>query len=164
MPEDEIVNVDTSNDTEETVEINLDETTEESEVDVEKLQATNKKLFERAKKAEADLKALRKPEPAKEQKTDDVDSLIENISILKNMDDDEISDLKSEAKSLGVPIVSYIKSKSGQIHLKEIRREKKSKEASVAIGSSSPVFKKHTMEDLSKMSSEELAKVLPHAG
>lgn len=40
-------------------------TSPESEVDVAKLQETNKKLFERAKKAEAELKELRaKPAPA----------------------------------------------------------------------------------------------------
>jgi len=69
MPDDENVNLDTENEivleeTEETPEST--ETTEETPaVDVEALQATNKKLYERAKKAEADLKALKgAPKPA----------------------------------------------------------------------------------------------------
>jgi len=63
MDEQENVNLDTTNETvEETVETPTDtegDTVETPEVDVDQLQATNKKLYERAKKAEADLKALK---------------------------------------------------------------------------------------------------------
>lgn len=63
MDEQENVTLDTTNETvEETVETPIDtegDTVETPEVDVDQLQATNKKLYERAKKAEADLKALK---------------------------------------------------------------------------------------------------------
>lgn len=44
--------------------------------------------------------------------------------------------------------------------IKAMRQEKKSKDVSVNLNSKSPVFKKYTQEDLSKMSSKELEKVL----
>ncbi len=171
MQDEEIEIIDSPND--EVSATNESEGIDSKEVDVEKLIETNKKLFVRAKTAEGFVQdsdgnwvKKQKPQPAVKSElsaVDDVETLIENISVLKGLEDDEISDLKLEAKSLGVPVVKYIKSKAGQIHLKEVRREKKSKEASPEIGSSSPIFKKHTEQDLKSMSSDELAKILPHA-
>ena len=62
MDDENNVNLDTQNETvEETEETPIDIILEDetSDVDVEQLQATNKKLFERAKKAEAEVRALR---------------------------------------------------------------------------------------------------------
>lgn len=41
-----------------------------------------------------------------------------------------------------------------------IRQQEKSKNASESLASKSPVFKKYTSEDLSKMSSSDMEKVL----
>lgn len=43
------------------------------------------------------------------------------------------------------------------------RAEKKSKDASPPSSPKSPVYQKYTQEDLGKMTSEELRKILPHA-
>lgn len=50
MSDDNIVNIDTSNDTAGELDINLDDTS--TEVDVDALKEQNKRLFARAKKAE----------------------------------------------------------------------------------------------------------------
>jgi len=44
-----------------------------------------------------------------------------------------------------------------------MRQEKKSKDASPASSPKSPVYQKYTQEDLGKMTSAELSKILPHA-
>lgn len=54
-----------------------------------------------------------------------------------------------------------VDSKLVQSAIKAMRNEKKSKEASPALTSKSPVYKKFTQEDLSNMSASELAKILP---
>lgn len=104
-----------------------------------------------------------KPLPTKKAEGIDPDSVIETISALRNIQDDEISVLESEASTLGVPLIKYVKSESGKTLLKNIRDEKKSKDANPNISTKSPVFKKHTVEDLNKMTAAELEKILPHA-
>lgn len=46
--------------------------------------------------------------------------------------------------------------------IEKLREKKKSKDASSEHRSKSPVYKKYTQADLDKMSSAELAKILPH--
>lgn len=58
------------------------------------------------------------------------------------------------AKALKNPVV--------QSAIKAMRAEQKSKDATDTVSSKSPVFKKFTQQDLSKMSSSELEKILPH--
>jgi hypothetical protein len=57
------------------------------------------------------------------------------------------------AKALKNPVV--------QSAIKAMRAEQKSKDATESVSSRSPVFKKFTQDDLSKMSSAELEKILP---
>lgn len=99
--------------------------------------------------------------PLTTQNSFDELSVVNVVSALKGLEDDEISVLESEAKDLNVPLMKFIKSKAGKTLLDGIRREKKSKEASDVPESKTPVFKKHTYEDLKKMSSAELSKILP---
>lgn len=67
---------------------------------------------------------------------------------------DEIMELGG-AKVLGSKLV--------QSAIKAMRAEKKSKDATPEFSAKSPVYKKHTQEDLNGMSSAELEKILPHA-
>lgn len=85
---------------------------------------------------------------------------IDTLFLIKDLGADEYVALKEEADDLGVPLERYLTSQSGKSVLGKMRQEKKSKESSVALNSKSPVFKKFTQEDFSKMSSAEMEKVL----
>ena len=87
---------------------------------------------------------------------------IDTLFLIKDLAADEYVTLKEEADDLGVPLDRYLTSQSGKSVLGKLRQEKKSKEASVSLNSKSPVFKKFTQEDLSKMTAAELEKILPH--
>lgn len=56
-----------------------------------------------------------------------------------------------------------LESKLVQSAIKQMRADKKSKEADSTFSAKSPVYKKHTMDELKGMSSAELEKILPHA-
>jgi hypothetical protein len=105
MQDDENVIIDTPIDTEETVET----PTTETEVDVEQVQATNKRLFERAKKAEAELKALKQgnlPKPeAKPQANAPLIDVDERILKANGMPDELLSELRVIAALRGVSVI-----------------------------------------------------------
>ena len=105
MQEDENVIIDTPIDTEETVET----PTTETEVDVEQVQATNKRLFERAKKAEAELKALKQgnlPKPeAKPQANAPLIDVDERILKANGMPDELLAELRVIAALRGVSVI-----------------------------------------------------------
>jgi len=165
--------VDSTNDTAsatETEETSTEESTdtaEESEVDVNKVLETNKRLFERAKKAEAEKKELAEKVRLLSQKKDEssasFDPLVDAVLAVKSLEPDEITELGSEARTLGLDPVKYIKSTAGKAHLSQIRSAKKSKEASPETPGRSPVYKKYTQADLSKMSVAELEKIIPRS-
>ena len=137
----EIENLDSTNETvEETVETpESAETTEETpEVDVEQLQATNKKLYERAKKAEADLKVLKSAEakPASPQNVE------ETVLLAQGLPEELLGELKvisqlrkvSLIKGQADPIFVAIKEKFE----KDKKREDASLPASRGSGSIKP--------------------------
>lgn len=136
-----------------------------------KLQETNKRLFVRAKKAEEELKAIKAQKQVVKQEEDinnnqqnySPENLYENLFEVKNLEKDEFLTLSSEAKSLGVDPLRYMKSNAGKVHLEAIRKEAKSKDASNETPSVSRVFQKFTQDDLNGMSSAELEKILPKA-
>jgi len=138
---------------EETVE-NNEETQEDDSVTLTKQEY--KKLQRRALayQANKDVKVESTPQPKQEGHS------IDTLFLIKDLGADEYVTLKEEADDLGVPLEKYLISNSGKSVLSKIRQEKKSKEASVSLNSKSPVFKKYTQEDLSKMSSKEMEKIL----
>lgn len=108
MAEEKDETIDSSNDTEETVipEGSTDEETleTESEVDVAQLQATNKKLFERAKKAEAEnkvLKGTKKPAEAQASPT----NVEETVLLANGMDEELLEKLKKVAQVNGTTLI-----------------------------------------------------------
>lgn len=140
MDEDENVILDTPNETvEETVETPADSTEETLEtpaVDVEQLQATNKKLFERAKKAEADLKALK---GTAQQASPNVE---ETVLLATGMPEALLSELKAVA---AVRKVSLLKAQADPIFVavkekfeKDQKREDASLPASRGAGAVKP--------------------------
>lgn len=104
------VNLDTSNEeVTETVETPAAETTDETletqpEVDVAQLQATNKKLFERAKKAEAEAKALREGTKASSVAPSKASphNVEETVLLAQGMPDELLASLKKVAAVEGI--------------------------------------------------------------
>ena len=68
------------------------------------------------------------------------DTLADNLAVLRNLGDDEVNDLRAEAKALDLDPIKYIKSKAGQAHLKEYRAGKQSNEATPTPSNRVPVF------------------------
>lgn len=129
MQEDETVILDTPNETDETVETTV-ETTDE-EVDTEQLQATNKKLFERAKKAEAELKALKQVAPkAPTQQTPSVD-VDERILKAQGMSDELLGELRVIAALRGVSVIDAQKDHLFVATKEKFDKDSKSKAASL---------------------------------
>ncbi len=104
----------------------------------------------------------RKPEVEQQpvQKTDSSDSYLEEVFLVKDLSQTEYESLKNEADDLGVSFKKLLSSESGKTILSKIRQESKSKDSMEKLTSKSPVYKKFTQEDLSKMSSVEMEKVL----
>lgn len=129
-------NVDSINDTEETVQpedSTEDETLEtEPEVDIAQLQATNKKLFERAKKAEADLKALKSAkQPVKQKQASSSVDVEETILLANGMDEELVEQLKKVAQVQGL---SLIKAQNDPIFVavkEKFEKDKKQEQASM---------------------------------
>lgn len=94
----------------------------------------------------------------KEVETSDVSS--ERFERLELRADGYSSDEIDEIMELGGSKV--LKTKIVQSAIKAMRQEKKSKDASESPDSKSPVYKKFTQDDMNKMSSKELEKILPH--
>lgn len=131
MENEEDVIVDTTNDTEESVETQEETETEgEPEIDVEKLLATNAKLFARAKEAEAKLKELA---PKKDQtQTQATPSNVEEVVLLANgMPEELLAQLKKVALVNGT---SLIKAQNDPIFVavkEKFEKDQKREEASL---------------------------------
>jgi hypothetical protein len=169
-------NLDSTNETADNdTDITIDDTLD-ADAKVAVLEDRNRKLFERAKKAEGFTKQSdgswvkkEKPQPKQDstltesKSAPDTRSLYEQVSLLKNLEQDEMNELESEAKDLGVDVVKYLKSNSGKNHLATIRKERKSKEASPEIANASPILRKYTQNDISNMSAAELERAIKNA-
>lgn len=88
--------------------------------------------FERLKKAEKELEELKPKLVEKGESSVDFDALANLVSATKDLAREELSELTSEAKSLGIDPMKYLSSKAGQAHLGEIRRASKSLNANPA--------------------------------
>ena len=135
--ENENVELETSNESvEETVEtpvvLDTEDTPAASEVDVEQLQATNKKLYERAKKAEADLKAYKTSSPAPTSKQASPASVEETVLLAQGMSEELLNELKAVAKARG--IASLIKAQNDYLFVaakEKFEKDKKAKDSSM---------------------------------
>jgi hypothetical protein len=156
--------IDSTTDTE--IDQNVD-TTLDAEAQLEALKETNRKLFERAKKAEGKLKEVK---PQKEI-INSGESTINPMDIIRGdafklhregYDEDDIDlILRNGGRKI-------LQDKNNAITLGlEIKREQREAERAAGQTSSSAglseVERKYTTEQLSNMSLEELKKILPHA-
>jgi hypothetical protein len=103
----------------------------EAEVDVEQLQATNKKLYERAKKAEADLKAAKLAAPPQQASPTNVE---ETVLLANGMPEDLMKELKAVA---AVRKVSLIKAQTDPIFVAvKVQYEKDQKQEAASLPAS----------------------------
>lgn len=143
---------------EETAEVN-----ETPVVDSDELARKNKELYERAKKAEAELKTLKQqkpkgdeqptnPSPASPEMTD----RLERAELrLEGYSADEVDEIMTLG---GVKALNNELIKAG---IEAKRKERKSLEATPTNSAKSPMYKQYTEAELRKMSSEDLEKILP---
>lgn len=141
--------------TQEEVDNNQEETQDEDTITLSKSEYKKLTRQSLAYKANKGKEVESKPQPKQDGHS------IDTLFLIKDLAADEYVTLKEEADDLGVPLEKYLTSTSGKSLLGKVRQEKKSKEASVALNSKSPVYKKFTQDDLGKMSSKEMEKILP---
>jgi len=126
--------IETEEETVETPEEETEEVAETSEVDIAQVQATNKKLYERAKKAEAELKALRGNPIAKKSASASPQNVEEVVLQAQGMTDELLTELKAVASVRGT---SLIKAQADPLFVaikEKLEKDKKHQEAS--LGSS----------------------------
>ncbi len=99
---------------------------EPSEIDVAQLQATNKKLYERAKNAEAALKAA-KANPAPSQPA----NVEESVLRANGVDEELIEELKLRAPGHGGSLIKAQKDPKYIAVKEKFEKDQKSKEASL---------------------------------
>lgn len=162
MADEQEVNLDTPNEeVTETIETPTDtegETLETPEVDVAQLQATNKRLFERAKKAEAQLKA---------SKGSVVDSTaspqlnVEEIVLLANgMSEELLTELRAVAQ---VRKIGLIKAQNDPIFVavkEKFEKDQKQKDASLPASRGSGPVKAQKTFTTAGLSREEHKKMV----
>lgn len=136
--DDETEVIDSSTDTEDTETEGTE--TEETQVDVAKLQETNKKLFERAKKAEAELKAQKEkaPQTQTQQAPADID---ERILKSQGMNDEMLTQLKKIAQIEGVSLIDAQSSDLFVAVKDKFEREQRAKAAQMPTSRGSGVQK-----------------------
>lgn len=128
--------------------LNVEDTEEESQEetpDVADLQEKNKKLFNRAKTAETELKTLKaklaeKDKPVEApQPTNDSLSREEAILIAQGMDEQDLDELKDIAKAKGLPLLKAKDTPIFQAYLDAREAEKKKEKARLSTSKGSQV-------------------------
>lgn len=137
--------------TEEELDLNLDEGQEEEDDSV----SISKSEFSKLKRKAMAYDSTKTAKPAPRVEIGDKDERFERLELRADgYSKDEID----EIMSLGGTKV--LDTKLVQSAIKYMRAENKSKNEKEPLSSKSPVYKKFTQEDLSKMSSAEMEKIL----
>lgn len=142
--QDNNVELDTTNEpteevdkTEEVEETVVDTETDDPAVDTAKLKEANKRLFERAKKAEAEAKELKaKASKPSNQPVQQVDS-DELRLIAKGLSDEEIDTAKVIAKGKGISLVDSLKDPMFVAFQKEVKEQQARDNAKLGASSGS---------------------------
>lgn len=156
--ENEFENINSSNDeTTEEVADTLEETTTEAvedtteEVDVEALKAQNKKLFERAKKAEAETKKLKQVGVKKEEEPSKPSLSAKDIIAIRDLHEEDAEYLLEESQLRRKPLSDLKKDPYYKAILQVRAEERKSAEATHS-GKSRSGTSKLTSEQIVEMS------------
>lgn len=102
---------------------------------------------ESLKKAQTQLTS---EQPQDQSKGLDFDSIADSLNVLRELNSEEFTELRNEARNLGIDPAKYLKSKAGQSHLKEYRQEMKSKQAAPAPSGRIPVYNGKPVNDILK--------------
>lgn len=115
----------------------------------------------RAEKAENELKEIKdalEAAASQEEQTQEpltaqgnpvqFDSLAENLSVLRNLDDDEVAELQTEAKSLGVDPVKFAKSSAWKAQLETLRANKQEEQQTPEPSHRTAVYEGKTFADV----------------
>lgn len=151
---------------EEVLDVETEETTDEEVAEDENVTLTKAEFSKLNRKAKAYDATKPKKEEVKERtdlstKAEPSNEKLERLERMELRLDGYSKEEVDEIMELGGTKV--LGSKFVQSAIKAMRAEKKSTSADANFSAKSPVFKKYTQEDLSKMSSTELAKILPHS-
>ena len=122
------------------------EPVESDEIEAEKLRELNKKLFERAKKAEAEAKAL-KMERAKldevSKSAQDIKAqlnpelIAKEIRLLATLEDEEITEAKDIARGKNISLEEALKTKSFLAFQRELKIEERKEKAKLSASKGS---------------------------
>lgn len=155
------------NETENLDSLNLDEeiNLEEPSEDVEKIKELNKKLYARAKQAEADKKVMAEQLKAKPQEINRTEYTLNDEVVDLRLDGYTKADVEFIMKNGGRKTLedkdSYV-SIAINTRKEQARAEQESNKLTDTTGKSE-LERKYTPEMLQNMSKEELKKILPHA-
>lgn len=164
--EDEIVLQDTQEPVEESqIQEQEIETTEieAPEIDVDEVVQKNKELYARLKKTEAELKQFKSTPkeqqvPSTTNTSPDLDSRFERIELKTEGYSAEEVDFIMKNGGRSATQNEFVKAA-----ITSMRAKNRSEEATPTSSAKSPVYKRHTRDELMNMSTEDLEKLLPHA-
>lgn len=141
----------------ETVEDEVD-SIEEADEDTVPMNKTELNRLRRKAIAYDSLKSQPKQAPIKSEAPSS--DYMDDVFMVKDLSQSEYQVLKDEAADLGIPFKKYVVSQSGKTLLDKTRSVEKSRNASTDVTSKSPVYKKFSQDDLSKMTAKEMEKIL----
>ena len=142
---------------------NLD--AEDQEESLESLKQKFEDQRKRAEKAEAEAKEYKgtletlaqeinqNPEPEPEQlptqeKGIGFDDLADNLAVLKPLEQEEVEELRSQARELGVDPIKFAQSKAWKAHLDALRVNKKAEDNTPVPSNRTAIFDGKSFEDI----------------
>jgi len=145
---------------------NVEEPVADTETeDIEKIKESNKRLFERAKKAEAEAKLLKAErlkaeEQAKVQPINNSDYLLreEGILIAQGMEADDLDELKAVAKAKDLSLLKAKDTPLFQGYLERAEADRKKEKAKLSASRGSSVKQEKSITQLTREEHEALAK------
>lgn len=132
-----------------------EETTEEVESQEETTQSVPYDRFskevKRRKELEEQLASFEKEKPEqlpKKEVKSQFDDLADNLSVLKPLETDEIEELRSQAKDLGVDPIKFAQSSAWKAHLDNFKSNKKAEDTTPEPSNRTAVFEGKTFADI----------------
>lgn len=137
---------------------NVEETsTDESsnDEDLNKLSETNKKLYIRAKKAEEELKRIKKElttdQPKTEAKTGDLTDMREEIKLYaQGLSDEDVEMVKKIAKIENISLTEAKNSATYNIYKEKLERQKKEELSNLGASKSSNTKKEKSVSEMTR--------------
>lgn len=96
----------------------------------------------------ASLQPKEEPALPTQENPKQFDTLVENLSALRNLDDEEVTELKSRASELGVEPVRFAKSPLWKTHLESLRANKSAELKTPAPSHRTAVFEGKTFAEV----------------